>query len=86
MAILRVAVQAWLDWRQPSGARTRLRGLLTAWADLPESREVEVHLLGSEDPDPVLAPSRTVLGVVRIRTRDGDPQVVPGIEYVGRRV
>jgi O-antigen biosynthesis alpha-1,3-rhamnosyltransferase len=54
VATLRVAVQAWLNWRQPSGARTRLRGLLTAWADLPESREVEVHLLGSEDPDPVL--------------------------------
>ena len=54
MSSLRVGVQAWLDWRPPSGARTRLRGLLTALAGLPESTGVEVHLLGSRDPDPVL--------------------------------
>ena len=54
MRRLRVAVQAWLDWRPPSGARTRLRGLLTALAELPESHAVEIHLLGTEDPDPVL--------------------------------
>ena len=54
MRPLRIAIQAWLAWSEPSGARTRLRGLLKALAELPESQEFEIHLLGTPHPDPFL--------------------------------
>jgi glycosyltransferase involved in cell wall biosynthesis len=47
--MLRVAIQAWLPQQQPSGAVTRLAGLLHGLAALPEATRLDCCLLTSRD-------------------------------------